>query len=220
MTKFALSPEHATYRPLMEPFWKRGEEQEAMLVKAGLPAKGAVEWGRRYFAAAAAHDFDAIADCMTEDVVLMDPITFPEERHGRETMIDCWRDLLAPFPDLVFYPQDDTARSMPSWNFFGGATHVTIPWRAIGRFTEPVKLPNDGPTIAPTGKCVSFVGVDRYVLTDDWKIARLDSDFDLLSIARQISPVRLPGPTNLAVRGLLALHGAVTPAYLKLARIS
>lgn len=70
----------------------------------------------------------------------------------------------------MFYPQDGT-NVMPYWDFYGGKIRVTQPWRAVGKFTGTLALP-DWPALAPTNRNLNFIGIDRYMLTEDLKMSR------------------------------------------------
>jgi hypothetical protein len=219
------SPEHAKYEPLVEPYMKKCEQQEKMLVKAGLPARGVAALARRWFDAWAKRDLGLLADCMTEDVVFTDSSTFGEERHGRELTLQNCEACFDAFPDMVFYPQDGTQRSLPYYDFLDDVIRMTVPWRGIGRFSGTVRIPPpDGPKITGTGRCLNFIGVDRYIVEgrgNEMRIARIDTDWDMLGAAfLQLAPVRLPLPRSgrPSVRVLAAVERLVMPGLRALDR--
>jgi hypothetical protein len=178
------SPVHAIHAARVGQYFDEVEKQEQALVAAGFTrAKGLHSWGKGYFEAYAARDIDAVMAHMTPDVTIQSPESFG--------VMNGWDDIRAytynsyvALPDIVTYPEDGP-NVLPFWDFTGPKTRVLIPWRVIGRFTGVAKFPN-WPAMAGTGRCIDFVGFDRYVLTDDWKIEKILWGFDPLAMAQQI----------------------------------
>jgi len=84
--------------------------------------------------------------------------------------------------DAVFWPQDDTHKSLPLFDFLDGNVRVTVPWRAVATWRF-------------TGGKLNVVGVDRYNLVredGEWRIARIDTDGDNLLALLSLSPFRIP----------------------------
>ncbi len=53
----------------------------------------------------------------------------------------------------------------------------------IGETIEP----NTGAKLKGTGRCLNFIGIDRYTLTEDFKITHIDTDWDMLYGAAQLA---------------------------------
>jgi hypothetical protein len=190
--KTSESPFHEAHAAALPEYFKLVRQQEKSLVAAGLPARGLAKFTTGWFEAWQERDVAAIVAHATEDVDFVDPGT-GGTLHGRDLLADYTERFFVAVPDLVFYPTDGV-KMLPYWDFFGGVARVTIPWRAIGRFSGTLAL--DGwPSIAATGRCMDFVGIDRYVFADGWKIARIDTDYDLLGALQQVGLVPgLNGP--------------------------
>jgi hypothetical protein len=213
MTDLLPSPRHIGHADQVEPFLGRVEAQVAELVAAGLPLAGADEFIRRWFEAWRDRDTERIVACATPDVEFIDPGTSGVLR-GRPTLRDYTDRFFRAVPDLVFYPQRG-AEVLPYWDTYGGVGRVTLPWRAIGRFVAPLSLPG-WPTIAPTGRTMDFVGIDRYVFGSNWQIARIDTDYDMVGVLQQVS--LLPNLKHPAIKGALAVERAVAPLLRLTAR--
>lgn len=218
LTKLGPLPEHAKYQALLSDFWKKVEQQEAEAIERGLPAEGMADFGHQWFDAWANQDLNALRDCMTEDCGFIDSSTFQQKSSGRELTIENCKQCFSAFPDIAFYPQDDTNRSLPYSDYFEGQWRMVIPWRGIGRFTGPIEIPNTGAVIAPTGRCLNFIGVDRYTLTEDFKITHIDTDWDMLYAAIQLSPIGIPQLRPGMLRALAALQRVVVPPLRFLSR--
>lgn len=219
MRQTGPSPEHADHQHLLEPYYQRMEEQEAFLVDSGIElARGSAAFMKKWMQAWESGTVAALADCLTEDISFADSTTACRDVHGKDLTLDFMQKMYDAMPDMVFYPQDDTLRSMPYWDFFGGEIRCTWPWRGIARWTGPLTNPVGGATMPPTGRTFNFIGVDRYVISADWRISRIDTDWDQLTHIRQLIPIPLPdfdGPTARIV-GRVAT--AVAPAVQAVAR--
>ncbi len=186
------SPEHAKYQPLLDPYYARMAEQEAFLVGAGIKqAEGCAAFMKKWMQAWES-GVDALADCLTEDISFADSTTACENVYGRDLTLEYMACMYTAYPDMVFYPQDDTLRSMPYWDFYGGEIRCTWPWRGIARYSGPLTHPANGATFPPTGRTINFIGVDRYIITPDWRISRIDTDWDMYTHMRQLLPFPLP----------------------------
>jgi hypothetical protein len=93
-----------------------------------------------------------------------------------------------------------------------------IPWRGIARFSGPMQLPGTDVAIPPTGRCLNFIGVDRYTLTTDFRITHIDTDWDMAFMSMQMSPIA-PGSVSLGTMKVLSLAARlVVPPLRFLAR--
>lgn len=212
------SPEHAQYAALMPEFWRKTQRQEDEAIRLGLPAKGIHEFGRRWFDAWASQSVDKLRDCMDPKCGFIDSSTFQNKRVDREETLANCASCFAAFPDMAFYAQDGTNRSLPYSDFFEDQWRIVIPWRGIARFTGPMKLPGTDIVLPPTGRCLNFIGVDRYTLTPDFKITHIDTDWDMLFMALQLSPL---APSSVSTRTMeLAARAAqfLVPPMRLLAR--
>lgn len=214
------SPEHAEYASLLPEYWQRTQQQEDALVKAGLPAHGLKEFAKRWFDAWAHQSIEELRACMTEDCSFIDSSSFQHTRYGREeTLANCAATFEA-FPDQVFYPQDHSLRSLVYADYAEEQWRVVIPWRAIARWTGPVRIPGTKIALPPTGQCLNFIGVDRYTLTEDWRITHIDTDWNMLIMAIQGSAVPVPSPPLAAMRAISLAARVTTPFVRFLGRPS
>lgn len=212
------SPEHAEYAALMPEFWKKTKQQEAEAIKLGLPAKGMHEFGQRWFRAWAEQSVDQLRDCMSEDCGFIDSSTFQNKRDDREETLANCAACFETFPDMAFYAQDGTNRSLPYADYLDGQWRMVIPWRGIARWTGPLRVPGTDIVFPPTGRCLNFIGVDRYVLTDDWRISHIDTDWDMLYGGIQLSPVGVPVPSIRAMKVAAVAARVAVPALRFLGR--
>jgi hypothetical protein len=212
------SPEHAQYAALMPEFWTKTKKQEEEAMARGLPAEGSYEFGRRWFDAWASQSVDKLRDCMDPSCGFIDSSTFQNKRIDREETLANCAACFAAFPDIAFYAQDGANRSLPYSDYFEDQWRIVIPWRGIARFTGPMQLPGTDIVIPPTGRCLNFIGVDRYTLTPDFKITHIDTDWDLVFMALQLSPI---APSSVRYRDVKLLSLAarlVVPPLRFLAR--
>lgn len=212
------SPEHAQYAALMPEFWTKVKRQEKEAIKRGLPAEGMYDFGRRWFDAWANQSVDLLRDCMSEDCGFIDSSTFQNERTDREETLANCAACFEAFPDMAFYAQDATLRSLPYADYFEGQWRMVIPWRGIARWTGPVRVPGTDIEFAPSGQCLNFIGVDRYTITEDWKISHIDTDWDQLFMAMQLSPVAMPQPSLRGLKAMAAASKVLMPALRTLGR--
>ncbi|MCV7247407.1 nuclear transport factor 2 family protein [Mycobacterium koreense] len=181
----------------MPEFWAKAKQQEQGAIARGLPAEGIYEFGRRWFDAWANQSVDELRDCMDPGCGFIDSSTFQNKRIDREETLANCAAAFAAFPDLAFYAQDGTNRSLPYYDYFEDQWRVVIPWRGIGRFTGPMQLPGTDVVVPPTGRCLNFIGVDRYTLTPDFKITHIDTDWDIVFLSLQMSPI---APSSVSLR--------------------
>lgn len=198
-SQFIEAVEHANHAARLPEFFAAVRRQEAFHVDAGLPAKGSATMMAAWFQAWLDRDTDAIVACCSEDVAFIDPGT-SGLLVGRSALWDYTERFFVGVPDLRFYPQDG-ANVLPYWDFFGDKPRVTMPWRAVGRFSGTLDLP-DWPPIGHTDRVMNFVGIDRYVLNDRWEIERIDTDYDLVGILQQVG--LLPSFESPVVKAALA----------------
>ncbi|WP_405136288.1 nuclear transport factor 2 family protein [Nocardia sp. NBC_01388] len=201
-TQHSKSPDHDPSR--ITDFLVECEKQEAFHVEHGLPAQGTAGFMRKWFTAWENQDAAGIVDCCTDDVLFVDPGTGGLQA-GKQTLFAYTEKFLEAIPDLVFYPQPNV---LPYWDFYGGQRRVTMPWNAIGCFTNTLALP-DWPALSATDRNLNFVGIDRYLINDDLKMTRCDTDYDLVGILQQCG--LMPNLLHPSIRGAVAFQRAVSP---------
>jgi len=217
------SPEHSKYVGLMPRYWERVAAQEKDLVDHGYPAEGILDFCQDWFDGWASQSVDKLSARMTEDITYIDSTSFGKVK---ERTLDSCRQSFLAFPDFAFYPQDDSIRSLPYFDFAEDELRVTIPWRGIGRQSGRFNIPDTDLTIAPTGRCINFIGVDRYTTVRDGngkiRISHIDTDWDMLYYAiGQLSPIQLrKPPSERTLRAALAVERAIMPTLRKLGRVS
>lgn len=212
------SPEHAQYQALWRDYLTRTNAQEKALVKAGLPAKGLYDFGVRWRDAWNTQDVDLLRECMAPDCSFIDASTYQNIRVGREETLANCASCFEAFPDMAFYPQDDTLRSLPYADYTEGQWRVAIPWRGVARWTGPVRVPGTDIVFPPSGKCLNFIGVDRYTVTEDWRISHIDTDWDMAFMMMQLAPVALPAPSLRGMKVMSTTFRALMPALRFLGR--
>jgi predicted ester cyclase len=104
-------------------------------------------------------------------------------------MEDSW----AAFPDLRFAEPD------PPFLTERG-DQVMWAWRMTGTFTG---RPIDPPGFAPTGRAMSVLGVDLWIMRDG-RIADYTAVYDANDLARQLGIV--PEPGSSVERGMVAMQ--------------
>ncbi|MFJ4657088.1 nuclear transport factor 2 family protein [Nocardia sp. NPDC088792] len=188
------SPEHPRYQALLPDFWRKVEQQETEALERGFPIAGATEFGRKWLDAWATQNVDGLRDCMAEECDFIDSTTFQNIRIGREETLANCAACFEAFPDMAFYPQDDSLRALPFLDYTHGQLRMLIPWRGITRWAGPLRLPGTEIVFPPTGRCLNFIGVDRYLLTDDFRISHIDTDWDMVYMGIQLSPLGIKAP--------------------------
>ncbi len=220
MSEIERSPKHLKYEPVVDDYLRIITEQEAAYVAAGFPAEGAAALLLRWFDAWAG-DRDLLRACLDPDVVFTDTSTGGRQVDGIDAATETSLAVAQAIPDLVVYPQDGTVAALPTWDFTDGVVRISLPWRAIGRWTKPLRI-YGLPPIPPTHRDVEFCGVDRYELTpgpEARRICRIDTDYDLAHLTRTLSPVAMPRYDSSIVRGLFAVQRLVAPAMRALTRV-
>jgi steroid delta-isomerase-like uncharacterized protein len=149
------------------------------------------EFGERYQAAWSARDPDAVAACVTEDIVWEDP-ALNEPARGRAEVAGFVRMSVTAFPDLGF-----SEVGAPAISEDGLVAYV--PWRMTGTNTGPI----DPPGFAPTGRTIEVDGVDLWQFRDGL-IWRYRAAYDFATPARQLG--LLPAPGGLAEKGMVAVQ--------------
>jgi steroid delta-isomerase-like uncharacterized protein len=131
------------------------------------------DWTARYHAAWSEHDIEAVVAMCAPDVIWDDP-ALPETYHGREGVRRFVTATFRAFPDAEVdmleppYLSPNLPRALAPYRFKGT---MTGPW-------EPTDL-------APTGARVEFDGIDQWEFRDEL-LARYDTKYDLLGVARQM----------------------------------
>jgi steroid delta-isomerase-like uncharacterized protein len=135
----------------------------------------------RWVAAWNDHDVDAMAACLAEDVLYIDPGARPDPvLRGPEAVKEFARSLWRSSPDLTFevlelFTSDD-------------GRVVTMHWRTTGTFSEPLDPPGFGPT---RGRIV-VEGYDRNEVRDGLFVKH-EAFYDQFSLGSQIGAVPRPG---------------------------
>jgi hypothetical protein len=177
--------------------------QEQMYVAAGFPAAGLSEFIVKWFRAWERRSVEQLRDCMADEMIYADPTTGSRDWRAGQGEFDLYHFGFRLVPDLVFYPQDDTIRALPYFDFLDGNVRLTVPWRGIGR-------------VRFTPRAVDVVGVDRYNMIRDprrgWLIARIDTDCDLLGLLGQMLPVPVRFPRQRTVQRLFGAAQKLLPA--------
>jgi hydroxyacylglutathione hydrolase len=144
----------------------------------------ATEIAKRYFAAAAARDVDAMAACWASGGRWR--LVGERELVAPEGVRDYFRALFAAFPDFSFEVVDVTT----------ARTRTAVRWRGRGTFAGPGRFE----AFEPNGARVDLEGCDVLVVTDD-QIQSLDAYLDLCDLARQLGllpPAGSAGEARLA----------------------
>ncbi|WP_067540461.1 hypothetical protein [Nocardia crassostreae] len=182
------NPEQAKYNALMPGFIERCREREQRYVEAGFPADGLTDFFLQWFTAWEQRSTVLLRECLTDDLMYTDPTIGSVDWQATQTEYDLYALAFRLIPDLGFYPQDDTLRALPYFDFGDDVVRITIPWRAIGR-----------PRFSP--RALNIVGVDRYIMRREdgvWRIARIDTDFDMLTAIGRALPIPLHLPSQAA----------------------
>src|SRR5205823_4047251 len=129
------------------------------------------DWAGRYLIAWNTHDVGSIVAMCTEDVIWNDP-ALPETYHGRDGLRRFIGATLRCFPDVQI---DELEPPYPS----ASAPKALVPYRFRGTMLGPWEPTN----IAPTGRPVSFEGIDQWEFRDGL-MSRYDTKYDLMGVAR------------------------------------
>lgn len=194
---------HAPHIALLDGYIQKLRQQEEANVAAGHPAEGLADFLVSWFYAWDQRDVSMIRNLLSDDLRYTDP------SGGAREFVMTRRDLSLYFainklcPDFAYYPQDDTPRALPYYDFLNGVVRMTVPWRALGRWKF-------------TPRHFDVVGVDRYIMTKDerrgWLIQRIDTDLDFLSAIGQILPVPLRPLKQNTQHKIMKIAQAAIPA--------
>jgi steroid delta-isomerase-like uncharacterized protein len=137
---------------------------EARLERSGATLRENVdalrEWAVAWWIAWDAHDTEAVAALVHDEIVYEDPSMLGEQIRGKAQFHDFVAMVFRAFPDLRF-EQSDWPMYVPL-----DGVGVAFPWRARGTFTGDMR-PGPSPfQLAPTGKAIVVEGVDLYELRD------------------------------------------------------
>jgi steroid delta-isomerase-like uncharacterized protein len=148
-------------------------EATAVHTPTGVDPTFLEDWSARYLAAWNSHDAEAIVSMCTEDVIWDDP-ALPETYHGHDGVRRFISATVGCFPDLQVEELEAPYRSPTS-------PRVLTPYRLTGTMLGPWE-----PTgIAPTGRRVSFEGIDQWEFRGE-RMCRYNTKYDLLAVARQM----------------------------------
>jgi steroid delta-isomerase-like uncharacterized protein len=146
---------------------------ETTAVHAGLDPAFLEDWAARYLVAWNSHDVESIVAMCTEDVIWDDP-ALPDTYHGHDGLRRFMTQTLRCFPDLQI-EELEAPYASPT------GPRALAPYRLNGTMLGPWE-PTD---IAPTGRRISFEGVDQWEFRGD-RMCRYDTKYDLLAVARQM----------------------------------
>ncbi|MEV6768757.1 hypothetical protein AB0N05_09030 [Nocardia sp. NPDC051030] len=196
------SQEHTRYIALLEDYMAKVRAQEDMYVAAGLLCEGMTDFLIKWFHAWEQRSILQLRDCMADDLTYADPTTGGRDWFPGQIEADLYVLMFRLVPDLVFYPQDDTPRGLPYYDFLDGNVRLTVPWRQIGR-------------VRFTPRTMDITGVDRYNMVRDpergWLIARIDTDADLFYALGQLLPIPIRPPAQRTVERVMRLLQRVFP---------
>lgn len=131
------------------------------------------EFGDRYLRAWNDHDPRAVAGCVAEDVIWIDP-ALPEPARGRAEVAEFVVTGNVAFPDYRFEEPAPPAIA-------GDGLTAYVPWRMSGTNTGPI----DPPGFAPTGKRFAIDGIDVWQFRDGL-IWRYRAVYDFTELGRQL----------------------------------
>ena len=134
------------------------------------------DWAARYLAAWLARDVEGVVAMCTEDVTWDDP-ALPETYHGHDGVRRFITATFRCFPDLHVDELEPPYRSTTR-------TKVLVPYRLTGTMRGPWEPTN----IAPTGRRVSFEGIDEWEFRGE-RMCRYSTKYDALDVARQMGVV-------------------------------
>jgi steroid delta-isomerase-like uncharacterized protein len=133
----------------------------------------------RFLAAWSEHDLGAVADGVTDDVVVEDP-AWPQPIRGVPELQRFMQAVWVTFPDLRVEEPTPPHRT-------AAGDQVAFRWRMLGTMLGPAGPPG----FAPTGRTIDIEGVDLWTMRDG-RIARARVFYDMSEILRQlgIAPAR------------------------------
>ncbi|QCH25837.1 hypothetical protein [Mycobacteroides salmoniphilum] len=200
------SPVALKYYSILPQFFERVQEQEDAFSAAGLPAQGLAAFLRDYMHAWDQDDYTkfdlrrALA-CVTEDMVFTLSATFKFQwknhkvgwSSSRLATVSSWL-LYALSREVIFGPMSDSRDDLPVFDFHDNIVRIAMPWgipfeaawsRWIPRFLQ----------VGPLRRCWLITGMDRYVMRHqdgEWRIARIDTDWDMAQALVQLLPIHTP----------------------------
>ncbi|MUM19738.1 hypothetical protein BI330_23225 [Mycobacterium sp. CBMA 623] len=187
----------------MDDYYLKVRAQEQLYVSLGLPADGLTDFLVTWFHAWEQRSVTLLRDCFADEMIYADPSTGGRDWIAGQTEFDFYHQVFRAFPDMVFYPPNDTIQALPYFDFLDGNVRITVPWRQIGRLRF-------------TPRAVDVVGVDRYNLIRDpqrgWLIARIDTDCDLLGVLGQLMPIAIRFPRQRTVQFLMRTAQRLFPS--------
>jgi steroid delta-isomerase-like uncharacterized protein len=131
------------------------------------------EFGERYVAAWNSGDPAAVAACIHEDVVWIDP-ALTDPAIGRDGVSEFARQSVVAFPDMTFSDPGEPAIA-------GDSRAAYVPWQMTGTNSGPI----DPPGFAATGKRIEVKGFDAWQFRDGL-IWRYEAIYDFSQLARQL----------------------------------
>jgi steroid delta-isomerase-like uncharacterized protein len=146
----------------------------------------------RWYAAWNAHDVDAVSALMVEDVRYEDPAAPEPTMSGRPAVEGYMRSAFRGLPDLYL-------DMLEEWTTPGGGIIASY-FRITATFKGPLAY-SGRPTIAPTGRRIEALGMDRSEIRDGL-VARHQIFWDQAEVGRQngLLPPRGSVGERIAVR--------------------
>ena len=123
------------------------------------------------------HDGEAMAACLTEDVVYADPGARPDP-------IVRGPDAVREFAEVLWRSSPDLKFEVLELFISEDGRVVTMHWRTSGTFEKKLKPPGFGPTGGP----ILMEGYDRNEIRDG-RFSRHQAFYDQFSLGRQIGAV-------------------------------
>ena len=150
-------------------------EATAVEPRAGVDPAFLDDWRARYLAAWITHDVEGIVSACTEDVVWDDP-ALPETYHGHPGVR---KFITATFRCFRICASRSSGRSTSPTR-----PKVLVPYR----LTATMRGPWEPTDIAPTGRRISFEGIDEWEFRGE-RMCRYNTKYDLLDVARQMGVI-------------------------------
>lgn len=195
---------HQPYISLLPGYFDKVRAQEEFYVKAGFDAEGITDWLIGWWDAWEQRSVEMLRDYyFTDDMVYADPSGGSVDFYARQTdLIGFYYYLFKAWPDMAFWPIDDTPRSLPYFDFSREFLRIAVPWRLVAR-----------PRLTP--RPLNGVGMDRYYMIRDekmgWLISRIDTDGDGLFGFGEILPIPLRGPSQDTIRKFVKVLHRIVP---------